>query len=136
MRTSEEKMDTETRLYNLERDNADIRDRLGKVEDKAEGAWKTIKETKEDVGDLYDKIEELTKDVQEVKSTQMSMGVVVNKIKAKQDSIGNDIKIIYRILIGIGAVIIITGLVALKRGSDMPAQVVENLIPVIQQLIK
>ena len=129
-------MDTETRLYNLERDNADIRDRLGKVEDKAEGAWKTIKETKEDVGDLYDKIEELTKDVQEVKSTQMSMGVVVNKIKAKQDSIGNDIKIIYRILIGIGAVIIITGLVALKRGSDMPAQVVENLIPVIQQLIK
>ena len=60
MRTSEEKMDTETRLYNLERDNADIRDRLGKVEDKAEGAWKTIKETKEDVGDLYDKIEELT----------------------------------------------------------------------------
>ena len=129
-------MDTETRLYNLERDNADIRDRLGKVEDKAEGAWKTIKETKEDVGDLYDKIEELTKDVQEVKSTQMSMGVVVNKIKAKQDSIGNDIKIIYRILIGIGAVIIITGLVALKKGSDMPAQVVENLIPVIQQLIK
>ena len=66
----------------------------------------------------------------------MSMGVVVNKIKAKQDSIGNDIKIIYRILIGIGAVIIITGLVALKKGSDMPAQVVENLLPVIQQLIK
>lgn len=129
-------MDTETRLYNLERDNADIRDRLGKVEDKAESAWKTIRETKEDVGDLYDKIEELTKDVQEVKSTQMSMGVVVNKIKAKQDSIGNDIKIIYRILIGIGAVIIITGLVALKKGSDMPAQVVENLLPVIQQLIK
>ena len=129
-------MDTETRLYNLERDNADIRDRLGKVEDKAESAWKTIRETKEDVGDLYDKIEELTKDVQEVKSTQMSMGVVVNKIKAKQDSIGDDIKIIYRILIGIGAVIIITGLVALKKGSDMPAQVVETLIPVIQQLIK
>ena len=67
--------DTETRLYNLERDNADIRDRLGKVEDKASSAWKTINEMKEDVSDIYDKIEDLASDVSAIKAAQTNMEV-------------------------------------------------------------
>ena len=129
-------MDIEQRVYNLERDHADFRDRLGKVEDKASAAWKSINETKEDVGDLYDKIDELTKDVQEIKSNQADMGEDMRKIKSKQDNIDTNIRVIYKILIGIGALILITGIVALKRGSDVPEKVVEALVPIVQALIK
>ena len=127
--------DTETRLYNLERDNADIRDRLGKVEDKASSAWKTINEMKEDVSDIYDKIDDLARDVQTIKSVQDSMEIDVKEIKVKQDGMLQSIKLLRNCMIIVGAVIMITTLVLLKSGSDVPEKVVEDVIPVITTVL-
>ena len=49
----------EDRLQRLEASVETISGRLGKVEDKASSAWKMINDVKDDVGDLYDKVEEM-----------------------------------------------------------------------------
>lgn len=64
----------ESRLQNLENARAEITSRLGKVEDKASGAWKTIGETRGEVADLRKEVDELKKDVKEMKSMQDSAG--------------------------------------------------------------
>lgn len=74
-------MDTDTRIYNLERDVASLRDRLGAVEDKASSAWHTIKETQEDVGDLYDKIDELDRSVKAIMASQKNMDDRISELE-------------------------------------------------------
>lgn len=74
-------MDNETRIYNLERDVANLRDRLGAVEDKASSAWHTIKETQEDVGDLYDKIDELDRSVKAIMASQRNMDTRISELE-------------------------------------------------------
>jgi len=74
-------MDNETRIYNLERDVANLRDRLGAVEDKAASAWHTIKETQEDVGDLYDKIDELDRSVKAIMASQKNMDDRISELE-------------------------------------------------------
>lgn len=128
-------MDIEQRVYNLERDNAEFRDRLGKVEDKASAAWKSINETREDVGDLYDKIDELTKDVQEIKKAQTNMEVDVKEIKTKQEGMLTSIKLLRNCLIIVGAVIMVTTIILLKQGSDIPEKVIDAVIPVVKTLV-
>ena len=127
-------MDTDVRLYNLERDNAEIRDRLGKVEDKASNAWKSINEVKEDVGNLYDKVEELDRNVKEVISRQTNMEVDMKTIKAEQTETGETLKKMKKWLAGITLVVIVAGIVMYKKGSDIPAQVVELVIPYLNQI--
>lgn len=84
-------MDTDTRLYNLERDVASLRDRLGAVEDKASSAWHTIKETQEDVGDLYDKIDELDRSVKAIMASQQNMDNRISELEKQVREVGEKI---------------------------------------------
>ena len=127
-------MDTDVRLYNLERDNAEIRDRLGKVEDKASNAWKSINEVKEDVGNLYDKVEELDRNVKEVITRQTNMEVDMKTMKADQSDIHDILKKMKKWIAGIALIILVAGIVAYKKGSDIPGKVVELVVPYLNQI--
>ena len=49
----------ETRVMQLEQNQIMLFDRMGKVEDKASSAWKTINEVKEDVRELKEDMKEM-----------------------------------------------------------------------------
>lgn len=63
----------ETRLINAEQDIKRLFDRMGKVEDKASSAWKTINEVKEDV-------RELKEDMKEMKVGQAKQGKILKTL--------------------------------------------------------
>jgi len=111
-------MDLDSRVYTCERDIKDIVDRLGKVEDKASGAWKTIGEINSRMDKIETKVDGLEVDVKE--------------IKASQDSTNKKLKWIIRALVVIGVIILTVGVVAIKNGSDIPEKVVEIVMPLIK----
>jgi hypothetical protein len=59
----------------------------------------------------------------------------VKDIKVKQDGMLQSIKILRNCMIIVGAVIMVTTLVLLKSGSDVPEKVVEAVIPVIKTVM-
>lgn len=113
-------MDSDTRLYNCERDIKDIVDRLGKVEDKASGAWKTIAEVNSRMDKVEQKVDSLERDVKELKVGQQQ----TNKY----------MKWMFKGLLVMAAVILVTGLIALKNGSDIPEKVVDIIVPMIADI--
>lgn len=115
-------MDIESRIFNIETDLRSLHDRMGKVEDKAASAWNSIRETKEDLGDLYDKVEELEKDVKDMKVTQ--------------DKLNSNIRWLVRIVGILAAVVLFAGIIAWRNGSDVPEKVVEAVVPLLQNLPK
>lgn len=82
----------EERLQRLEASVESLSLRLGKTEDKASGAWNTIRETKEDVGDLYDKVDELEKHVKALVTRQATMETDVKIVKSEQAGIAKTLK--------------------------------------------
>lgn len=111
-------MDLDSRVYQCERDIKEIVDRLGKVEDKASGAWNTIRE----INGRMDKIE----------TKVDSLEVDVKAIKATQDEANKKLKWIIRALVVFGVILLTVGLIELKNGSDIPAKVVETVLPLLK----
>lgn len=66
-------MDYEQRIHEIEKDLISVHDRLGKVEDKASGAWKTIGEINGRMDKMEKRMESLEVDVKSVKSEQMGI---------------------------------------------------------------
>ena len=112
--------DTESRLYNVERDIKNIVDRLGKVEDKASGAWNTIREINGRMDKIEAKVETMEKDVKE--------------LKIGQDKLHETVKWVVKGLALLGAVILVTGIIALKNGSEVPEKVVEAILPLVKNM--
>ena len=111
-------MDTDSRIYQCERDIKEIVDRLGKVEDKASGAWKTIGEINGRMDKIEAKVDGLEKDVKE--------------LKVGQERLHDTVRWVVKGLIVLGVIIMVTGLVALKNGSEVPQKVVEAVIPLLK----
>lgn len=66
-------MDIEQRVYTLEQDIKALYDRMGKVEDKAAGAWNTIREINGRMDKIEKRMETVEADVKQIKSEQGSM---------------------------------------------------------------
>ena len=66
-------MDIEQRVYTLEQDIKTLYDRMGKVEDKAAGAWNTIREINGRMDKIEKRMETVEADVKQIKSEQGSM---------------------------------------------------------------
>ena len=112
--------DTESRLYTVERDIKEIVDRLGKVEDKASGAWNTIREINGRMDKIEAKVETMERDVKE--------------LKVGQDKLYTIVKWVVKGTIILGAVILVTGLISLKNGSEVPEKVVEAILPIVKNI--
>ncbi len=63
----------EERIRDLERNQTTLFDRMGKVEDKTDSAWHTLRETKGDIATLRQEVKELKADVKQMKSEQAGM---------------------------------------------------------------
>lgn len=70
----------EDRLNKMQGDLQCLFDRMGKVEDKASGAWKTINEVNTKVDNLDKRVQGLEYDVKEVKVSQDKMGKTLKVI--------------------------------------------------------
>lgn len=84
-------MDIEAVIHDIQKDLITVHDRLGKVEDKAAGAWNTIREINADVSrlredvkglrrdlvSLTDRFTKMEADVKEQKQTIKTMSVLV-----------------------------------------------------------
>lgn len=68
----------EARVQRLESDVTRMADRLGKVEDKASGAWKTINEVNQRMDRMETKVDNLERDVKDLK---VSQGTINKSIK-------------------------------------------------------
>ncbi len=73
--------DLETRVYNNERDIKQLFDRMGKVEDKSSGAWKTIGEQKTELSQVKADVKVLTDKV-----TSMEVDMKEQKLAMKQQN--------------------------------------------------
>ena len=80
----------EDRIHSLEEASRNHAERIGKVEDKAESAWKTIRETKEDLGDLYDKVDELDQNVKTIMASQHNIDKSLEKVDTMATKINED----------------------------------------------
>ena len=94
----------ETRIQRLEQSVESLCSRMGKVEDKAEGAWKTIRETKEDVGDLYDKVDELDRNMKTMMEKQNVLETDMKIVKSEQADIHKTLKVMTGGLIFLGVI--------------------------------
>jgi len=82
----------EDRLQRLEASVETISGRLGKVEDKASSAWKMINDVKDDVGDLYDKVEEMDCNLKAMMEKQTVLETDVKIVKSEQAGIAKTLK--------------------------------------------
>lgn len=121
-------MDVDTRLFTAEQDIKNIFDRLGKVENKAAGAWKAVIDTNADVADLRTEVKDLRKQVNEVKQD-------VKEIKLNMQTMFKLMKFIGFGVLFLGVVILVAALVATFKGSDVPEKTLELMIPAMQKLI-
>lgn len=127
--------DQEMRIYNIERDMANFRDRLATVENSAKGAWNTLRETKDDVDNLYDEIGEMKKDIQALLTKQNSMEADMKDIKVTQTSMEKTMKWMTWAIIGLFAVVALAGFFSWKNGSDVPEKVVEAVVPIMKEML-
>ena len=66
-------MDLEQRVLIVEQDIKSLLDRMGKVEDKAAGAWNTIREVNQRMDKIEKRMETVEADVKQIKSEQQSI---------------------------------------------------------------
>ena len=125
-------MDVEIRIHDIEKDLRDIHDRLGKTEDSSKSAWKAINEIKDFIAQIEGKFTALKNDGESMRKKQNSMEVDMQRLKITQDNIESSIKMIFKCLIVIAVVIVVTGIISMANGSKVPEKVVEAIIPVIK----
>lgn len=77
-------------IQNLETAVRDLSMRMGKVEDKADSAWHRIRETQQDISDLYDKVDELDQNVKTIMATQVSMDSRMGKLETGMEAVKTD----------------------------------------------
>jgi len=117
-------MDDSSRILAIERDIADLRDRMGSVESSAKGAWKTINE----VNGRMDKIET---EVTALKTTVNSMEKDVKQLKLETSETTKAIKILIKVVAGLCGVVALYFFYSIKSGSDLPEKIVETILPLI-----
>ena len=81
----------EARIQSLEQFRAEFSARMGKVEDKSDGAWHTIREINGRMDKLEERMKRLEADVKQVKSTQ--------------ESINRSLKILIGVVTGLGIIV-------------------------------
>lgn len=73
--------DFRKRISHLENDSVEIHDRMGRVEDKCSGAWKTIAETKDDFRQFKDEVKKdmnaLRDDIKELKAKERQKSILL-----------------------------------------------------------
>lgn len=124
----------DARILSLEQASRKHEGDIAEVKDKAASAWHEIRETKDDVGNLYDKVEDMDTNVKGMMSKQNDMEKDVKAMKAEQTDIREEVRKTKKLLYAVIAVIVIAGIIAWKKGSDIPGQVVELIAPTIQKL--
>ena len=127
-------MDLETRVYEIEKDIKSIYDRLGKSENKAAGAWNEILDTNTRVGKMENRIEQICTEISDLKRDNEQMKVDIKTVKASQDETHSEIKKMKKWIYGIAIIILVAGIVAWKKGSDIPKQVLELTLPYLNKL--
>ena len=90
-------MDLDQRVFALEQNVTKLFDRMGKVEDKASGAWKTITET-------HDRMGRMERRMDKMESKLDSLEVDVKDLKTTVKGISKSVKVL-AVLIGIVSVI-------------------------------
>ena len=82
------------KIANLESQMADVRERLGKVEEKAGSAWHTIREVREDVVNLSKQMDAMKTNVSQIAAKQDSMEGDLKQIKIEQKGINRSLKVL------------------------------------------
>ena len=118
----------ELRVHDIEIDLKGIHDRLGSIEDSTKSAWHKINETNIEVDNLYEEIDGLKKEVNEMKTD-------VKGMKAEMETQSKYLKWLAIGVLVLAGVILVTGLVAMSKGSDVPEKVVELMVPAIQKVL-
>lgn len=77
-------------IQNLETAVRDLSMCMGKVEDKADSAWHRIRETQQDISDLYDKVDELDQNVKTIMATQVGMDGRMGKLETGMEAVKTD----------------------------------------------
>lgn len=83
--------DMRHRISRLEEDNVSTHDRLGKVEDKCSGAWKTINEQKTEIRDMREEMRQMRNKLDGVEAD-------VKSLKQAQNRNENLLKVIIALL--------------------------------------
>ena len=121
-------MDIDTRLFTAEQDIKNILDRLGKVENKAAGAWKAVIDTNADVADLRREVKDLRKEVEEVKKDMKETKIMV-------DTTNKTVKVIAWAVGFLAVAMVLAGIFAMKSGSDVPEKVVDLMLPALTKAL-
>lgn len=117
-------MDVDTRLFTAEQDIKNIFDRLGKVENKAAGAWKAVVDANADIADLRTEVKDLRKEVNEVKQD-------VKEIKMNTATMYKAIKVLAWVVGALALAVVFAAIFASNNGSKVPEKVVETLLPLL-----
>lgn len=80
----------EERLRSLEESSRKHEGLISAAEDKASSAWKTIVKVQEDVGDIFDKMEEMDNNVKTVMVNQASTDKRMDNMETKMNGIYED----------------------------------------------
>ena len=80
----------EERIRSLEEASRKHEGLILAAEDKASGAWKTIAKVQDDLGDLYDKVDELDQNVKTIMASQSNIDKSLEKVDTMASKINED----------------------------------------------
>ena len=118
----------EQRIKDLESASRQHEGSIAKLADKTESAWHMIRETKQDVGDLYDETNVIKKEVSEMKGD-------VKGVKAELQNQGKLMKWLAGAVIFFGVAVIVAAIISTTKGSDVPEKTIELMIPAVQKIL-
>lgn len=91
-------MDLEERVHEIEKNQLDIYARLGKVEDKASGAWKTIAEVNNRMDQMEHRIGKVEEGISHLQDENKVIKEDVKIVKSQQGGINRKLKILIAVV--------------------------------------
>ncbi len=91
-------MDLETRMHEVEKNLINVFDRLGKVEDKASGAWKTIAEVNNRMDQMEHRIGKVEEGISHLQDENKVIKEDVKIVKSQQGGINKKLKILIAVV--------------------------------------